>query len=345
MDITKQMMMFGQKLPKTGLIFWAKPPGLIDSSGTSFVLIDKSGKAYNATVKGYLGSFNGSTYARLSSPITLNSGYFKFRWLLKITNVSDERTLIYGSTTSTYIRYVTNRQLQVVVGGSVIATFNAITQVGTSLDITLEYNGSSLIFTVAGVGTQTISASIPSLTFNYMFNRNASVISDPFLGEISLVSVYNSTGIIHNWVLESQKDGSQDTVYDTVGGNNATLIGATFGAGGFWGVIGNCGYLAKYGGEISGDDVIPFGATNTATFTNLLDAPANICVLNFPAESPLISADTTNLIFTAGVANNLDPASIPENTGDNIFKGPRGMEIYSTAQSTADIARILKING
>lgn len=50
--------------------------------------------------------------------------------------------------------------------------------------------------------------------------------------------------------------------------------------------------------------------------------------LNAPAA--LEAADVDNRWFTDSVANDVDPATIPANAGDKIFKGPSAMVMYST---------------
>jgi len=74
------------------------------------------------------------------------------------------------------------------------------------------------------------------------------------------------------------------------------------------------------------------------TFDTLLSAPAGIIVLNAPAS--VAPADDSNRWLTGETLNDVDPATVPSNENDKIFKGPSGLVFYSSALTGQNITRV-----
>jgi len=276
-------------------------------------------------VTGYTGDWDGAAYGILDSQVTL-SGDFKFEYLHPAITTGINHPVVGQSAFDGLISTNTSDRIEVNINGSWYSAPTLTIAAGEIISVTRV--GTTLTFSVGSVTEEVTGVTSADFIFSWIARASTQRLTDPLV----YIKVYNqSDTLIHHWICQSSKTSNQDKIYDIIGGNHATLTGATlpfftqemtgsiFGVGGSTGNTGIEDHIVPADPNSPGYDI--FG--NPLTFKTIIDAPANVALVSAPETAEYWAADGTHnkWLTTGGVAIPRDPATIDSNYNNQYFAG------------------------
>ena len=185
----------------------------------------------NMKVNGYTGTWDGATYGLLDETIS-PTGDFKILFKFNVTDLTVNRALIGGAVINDGIVRLasTTGRVDVWLGGAVLQFSSVTASVDTETLLEIERVGLDVTATLtdaSGELSQTITSDgINTLLFTVVAAR-ASGLSDLWEGSLEHLKIEQLGILTNHLVVESDPTSLQDTIYDIVGSNHATLTGAT----------------------------------------------------------------------------------------------------------------------
>ncbi len=168
-------------------------------------------------VTGFTGDWDGLTTANMDSPITL-VGDFRILSTLDISDSTDQ-VLLSKVNGDDIIRY--NGSFWRIRFNAVYYEFTEVTPTTGVLGVTR--SGSTCTLSIGG---QTQTLTVPTTDFTLSIISLGGLCIE---GPVPQIKIYNASDeLIHHWICESASDSLQDTIYDVVGGNHASLVDATY---------------------------------------------------------------------------------------------------------------------
>ncbi len=254
-------------------------------------------------VFGYTVGWDGATSAELDSAVTL-SGDFRSVSLVN-TSGGINRALWGGdSDTEGWFRITSIGTPGMMIDGNSYIFSSLSIPDNTDILVDIKRVGTDLIATV-GEESETInSVSTANIIVRYLGVKN--INQSRFTGLLPRIKFYNASNVLTNhWVIESGSQLNQSTIYDVVGGNHATLSGHTTPA---FDTLFQPSYLAQNGGEVSGQNIIPY-PLGTNTFNGIHDAPEDTFRVKSLPTVEIEEADLTGIFInkTTGATNYVDP--------------------------------------
>ncbi len=174
----------------------------------------------NLDVDGFAGVFDGSTYATVATTVA-SSGDFKYTFIGKLSSTPAGYTFIRKGDNSTTVTTNADGRLIAKLGGTSY-TGTGLVQFGVDYVLTIQRVVDQLTMAFNS-STQTVTMHQNSVGFDTI-SRAAAL---QYIGSLSLVSVEHGGVLVNNWIPQSSNTSTGTTIYDTVGGNHATLTGAT----------------------------------------------------------------------------------------------------------------------
>ncbi len=269
-------------------------------------------------VFGYTVGWDGVTYGVTNYNLG-STEFYDFEMPVSTSSFAADMRPLGGSNDSFSVRMVSTTSIRIYYGDG--STTNSVTYSGvptiseTPQIYRIKVNrvtGEVELF-VDGVSQGTKSGlSLPgSFTQNLSIGASGTGTGD-LVGIMPWVKRYDSVGNLTNyWIVESGSQLTQGTIYDVVGGNHATMSGATTPA---FDTLLQPSYLAQYGGEVSGQNIIPY-PLGTNTFNSIHDAPPGDTFVTEVLPTPeMVSADPLNeRIDVGGNAISADPTTYTNN--------------------------------
>lgn len=291
--------------------------------------IDRSGNDLDLSIYGLSGNWDGSTYVNVDAVVF--SDNFTVEAYVNLNAIDQE--LSRSGPSSDIIRY-TGSNWFCRCGGANIP-FSSVT--GTEGVLTVSRTNTELTLSI-GLESQTLTCTTDDWHF-----KLASVVR--YLnGIVSYIKLYEANGELVNWwICQSSEATTQVTIYDVVGGNHATLQGATTP---FFTQEIDGSYLLQYGYELNGINYIPSGA-NTNPLTTQPGAFSAVADYEAPVDADWIAADVGDFWYTAGVANRVTYAQIAAWTNGNLsdqwfYSSTKQMLVgYKATQVGSVLSRIL----
>lgn len=184
----------------------------------------------NISVQGYTGAWDGLTSGTFQNPTVDVSGDFKMVFTgVSTLDTSAVRSLLYAVVDALGgVRVEIGGALRVYIGGSNKTFGTLVLSVGTVYTLTLERISGVLTATlddgITPVSELWLGAGNSDLNLTTLGSKGASLY---WSGTITSLSIEQSGSLTNHWIVESSSTSLQDSIYDIIGGNHATLTGAT----------------------------------------------------------------------------------------------------------------------
>lgn len=185
----------------------------------------------NAKCYGYAGTWEGVATSTLKSELALSGDFIIVISHNGLSELSDNRIFEGGLyNADPLIRTQCTLELR---DSGVFMLINASGQSPTVSNINSIDNTVPKVLTISRAGsvitastntgeTGSASCELYDYLIGYISKYNA------IIGSINFIKIYDSTDtLIHHWIPQAKPDSTQTTIYDIVGGNHATLVGAT----------------------------------------------------------------------------------------------------------------------
>lgn len=196
----------------------------------------------NLDVAGYGGDWDGSAYAALATPLTVDSSS-KIIITGKTDAVADTLMFLSEGATNDNNLYINPAStISIKIDGNLYTTTGGIGAFGVEYVLTVTRSGTTTTIDFNGT-SEALTTVATSMTLTQISQSS----SLQYEGTIYSIEVYNSSGVLVNhWIPQSSNTTTQTTIYDVVGGNHATLTGATTP---FFTAAIDESWLAQYGGR------------------------------------------------------------------------------------------------